>query len=755
MNHSKLIKLGLIFLIAFQVVSFVWVYACIKNVKGYSEVIDIIGQQRMLTKHLGMLALLSENADYVDTRMQATNLAITNNNAFTLEFLSNKANSDSQRVFLENVIEHHALFYESMKAYLFRINPVPVAVLQERVDHMEALHKDVAKHLVSGSKEKQAVLVNAIIGSFLLFSFIIWYMLVCIVKPLIVKDKSEIQEFADSLSVFKSFFTNSNDAVLIFDGNWQLVEANESSFKITNQQNHSLKISSQIWLNKILNSCKLSMTDQLRTVGQWQEKLQFESLERDSVYLAGDGVKVYVEKEQQDYYVLTFRDITDLQKKQIETEKLASTDALTGFLNRFAGLRKLEEACVRARESNQLVGVLFADLDAFKKINDVHGHYVGDTILRDISSRLRGLQTDNIKIARYGGDEFVFVCEQANDRKQFYDLASTIVSLFDEPFIIKNLTWKINISIGISVYPDHSKDFSELIRLADIAMYNIKGDKDTSSTFFSKDMTRLLSKKDTLENEIKLAVPRREFKQVFQPIVDLSTGQVVGAELLLRWNNKTLGAVPPDKFIPVAEQIEHIYEIDRWSWQACLKSFEDIAWDGYLSINLSSLHFKKTNVIDTFLTSLNRSRFKNKVIFEITETAIVENIESSTKLINKIKHYGYSVAIDDFGTGYTSLYYLKILPIDYLKIDKSFVYDITENENSASIVRAMIGLAMDLNIKVIAEGIESEQVEKSLRRSKAHYAQGYHYSKPVPIDDFYEKFVKPLPLDEPPVKEIQ
>ncbi len=739
-DNKKRVKIGLAILSGLFVLSVYWVWMCQQQVSGFSQLINASGQQRMLSQKLAYIALLPE-FDALILNDFEEGITLLESNALSINtMLASKDNMANERVYFKEKRALLSIYTNSLRSLVnngIEIEAWELYLESEQV--LADLDKGVAL-MENAATKAEAALTGAVVGSFLLLLFIVCYVFQLLVYPRLMADKIALTKYADSLSVYKRLFDDANDGVLLFDSNWTLVAANKASFEKIEQGNLSLSIASNFWLNNVFSASQGDMAAQLHKEGAWTANIDYKTLSQGQCFMAVSAMKISATADTSDYYGFMLKDVTALQNKQKETELIAQTDSLTGIFNRSAILDKLRRACLQGHNNQQNIGVLYADLDGFKKINDLYGHTTGDQILKEVSSQLAKVTSDSITLARLGGDEFLFVCEAPVSRVYLEELANKVNEIFASPFVIEGKTYRLGVSIGISVFPEHSENAEELVQYADIAMYQSKHNRVNGCEFFDNHMLSDLISASKMEVQLRQARSHNEYHHVYQPIVDLKESKVIGAELLLRWDNIELGTVSPAIFIPIAEKLEIIYDIDNWSFAKCLQSIAASNWLGYVSINLSSLHFRNVDYIHVFLSDLQNAGLKNKFIFEVTETAILEDIEQSSMVINKIKDAGFSVAIDDFGTGYTSLYYLKMLPFDYIKIDQSFISDLCENENSQSIVRAIIQLAKDLDIKVIAEGVETHNVEVKLRNMGCDYVQGYLYDKPIPLEVLNEKY---------------
>jgi diguanylate cyclase (GGDEF)-like protein len=390
----------------------------------------------------------------------------------------------------------------------------------------------------------------------------------------------------------------------------------------------------------------------------------------------------------------------------------------------------------RARRNNTLLGVMLLDVDRFKLINDSRGHAAGDSLLQQIAARLAGTLRATDTIARLGGDEFTVLVENALHVDEITNIAEKIKNAFATPFNIESGEVFTTTSVGITIFPFDDHDRDELLKNADVAMYNAKQERN-AWMLYRADMNADAAVRLGMEIELRHALVRKEFELHFQPQLNVRTGALVGMEALLRWTNQTLGRVSPADFIPLAEETGLIVPIGEWILRATCEQCKDWERAGLapfpVSVNIAAPQFRRSNLSQLVRAVLTEYRLDPRwLALEITESSIMRHAEQTIQTLGELREIGVSISIDDFGTGYSSLSYLKRFPVDKIKIDQSFVRDISSDPNDAAIISAIIALCQQLGIKTVAEGVETQAQLAFLSTLECDEYQGYLFSKPMP-----------------------
>ena len=429
-------------------------------------------------------------------------------------------------------------------------------------------------------------------------------------------------------------------------------------------------------------------------------------------------------------------DISELTATQNQLLHLATHDSLTGLPNRVLFYDRLSMAIRQYRRKKENIAVLYVDLDRFKQINDSLGHPVGDTLLVNVTQKLKSLLRECDTIARMGGDEFNILLEGVGTTDALIDIVEKLIHAFKEPFIIDGRTLHTTLSIGIAVYPHDGTDAETLLQHADTAMYKAKSDGRNTFCFYADEMGEKAFERIVLENALRIAIKENQFEVYYQPQIDLTNYELIGMEALVRWNHPTWGVVSPATFIPLCEETGLIQEIDFFVLETVVQ--QQMLWQQQgikivkTAVNISAKTLSSRLVAKEVAAIMKFYRCDPRFIaIEITESHIMKNPEEATTILQEFKGYGLEISVDDFGTGYSSLSYLKRLPIDKLKIDQSFIQNIPFDEEDATIAKTIIGLTHNLKLDVIAEGVETIEHENFLLENGCTLAQGYLYAKPL------------------------
>jgi diguanylate cyclase (GGDEF)-like protein len=440
-------------------------------------------------------------------------------------------------------------------------------------------------------------------------------------------------------------------------------------------------------------------------------------------------------------WVATHEDITEQRQSEVKIEYMAHHDALTDLANRVLLNDRLEYALGRVQHG-EMVAVHHLDLDQFKAVNDTFGHPCGDKLLRIVAERLRGLVGEADTIARMGGDEFVIVQATIADPADATSLAQGVIDALSEPYDIDGQQAVIGVSIGISVGPGDGSNPDKLLRNADLALYRAKSDGRGTFRFFEPVMDLQMQTRRILEQDLRKALPSGEFELYYQPVVNLASKEISGFEALIRWNHPSKGMISPADFIPLAEEIGFIVPMGEWVIrQACATAAQ---WPDnlHVAVNISAIQFRSPGLMQVIVSALATSGLApTRLEIEITESVLLHNKEATLAVLHQLRALGIRIAMDDFGTGYSSLTYLQSFPFDKIKIDRSFVKNITENSSSLTIVRAVAALANGMGMTATAEGVETAEQLHSIASEGCTEMQGFLFSRPLPAAEIERQFL--------------
>ena len=440
-------------------------------------------------------------------------------------------------------------------------------------------------------------------------------------------------------------------------------------------------------------------------------------------------------------WVATHEDITEQRQSEVKIEYMAHHDALTDLANRVLLNDRLEYALGRVQHG-EMVAVHHLDLDQFKAVNDTFGHPCGDKLLRIVAERLRGLVGEADTIARMGGDEFVIVQATIADPADATSLAQGVIDALSEPYDIDGQQAVIGVSIGISVGPGDGSNPDKLLRNADLALYRAKSDGRGTFRFFEPVMDLQMQTRRIMEQDLRKALPSGEFELHYQPVVNLASKEISGFEALIRWNHPSKGMISPADFIPLAEEIGFIVPMGEWVIrQACATAAQ---WPDnlHVAVNISAIQFRSPGLMQVIVSALAASGLApTRLEIEITESVLLHNKEATLAVLHQLRALGIRIAMDDFGTGYSSLTYLQSFPFDKIKIDRSFVKNITENSSSLNIVRAVAALANGMGMTATAEGVETAEQLHSIASEGCTEMQGFLFSRPLPAAEIERQFL--------------
>ncbi|MFL1485046.1 EAL domain-containing protein [Marinobacter sp. LN3S78] len=554
------------------------------------------------------------------------------------------------------------------------------------------------------------------------------------------RDETEIRKLSMAVE-------QSPSSVMICDRQWRIEFVNHKFTQLTGYPADQVlghrpgELSLGAHAHRDSQSLWQTIRVQVQRVGVWQGEVNSVRRNGDRYWeqivvspIKDDGGRI-------SHFLVIGEDISIRKRYEQQLLRQANYDILTGLPNRMLALDRLKLAVAQAQREYSLVGIMFLDLDNFKHINDTMGHDAGDNLLveasRRISSCLRGTST----VARLGGDEFLVLLPGLKDANGAEQVAERILGGFGSPFVLGGQEVFVTTSIGIAIYPSDSDNTGTLLQNADAAMYEAKHKGKSAWERFAPEMKELSHERLQMESRMRRALELDEFELWFQPIVDTVSGEVTGAEALLRWNNPVMGMVMPDRFIPLAEETGMIIPIGRWVLeQACAANRrwqEATGKELTIAVNVSPRQFRDPEFVSCTLQALNDSKMPpERVALEITERLLLDNSIETAAILHELDKAGLRLSVDDFGTGFSALSYLKSYPFDILKIDKSFIGDVLVSGDNSALVRAIITMAHSLSLTVVAEGVEEEAQTDFLKTHNCDFAQGYFYSRPLPEAEF-------------------
>ncbi len=547
------------------------------------------------------------------------------------------------------------------------------------------------------------------------------------------------------LQLYAEVFGHIGEGVLISDADNRIVEVNAAVSRITGYAREELIGATPGTFKSGLHepSFYQALWDALHRTGYWQGEILDRTRDGRVLPLLQTISAVRDAEGRLTHYISVMTDISSIKETQSRLDFLAHHDALTELPNRLLFGDRLNHVIERAEREGGAVALLFIDLDRFKNINDSLGHQIGDQLLIEAARRLKGLVRRADTLARLGGDEFVVLMEGQATPAAAVRLADEMVAAFRQPFEVNGIDLHIGCSIGITLYPEDGMDAVALLKNADTAMYRAKEAGRDGHVRYSAELSEAARNKVAIENALRAAVRDGGFELHYQPIMDIQSGRVIAGEALVRWSQGPAGANTPDCFIPLAEETRLIVPLGEWILREALASMR--AWHArdlgleYVSVNISAVQLAQPGFPDRVIALLNESGVPgHQLQIELTENVLMHDIELCAWVLTHLREHGIRVAIDDFGTGYSSLSYLKQLPIDILKIDRSFVRDIPGDANDCAIAAAVIGLARTLGLDSIAEGIETREQQDYLAWIGCDKVQGYLHARPSPAADFAE-----------------
>jgi diguanylate cyclase (GGDEF)-like protein/PAS domain S-box-containing protein len=561
----------------------------------------------------------------------------------------------------------------------------------------------------------------------------------------IVRDLSLRKKIEQDMRLSEQVFSSSVEGIVVFDENRNVLRVNQAFSRITGFAEEEVagrKISG-VFEESFETGKDTDIWYEVDRHGSWQGELMG-CRPNGREFLVWLSFSVTRDDSGRiTNYIAIFNDLTEIKEAQSRIHHLANYDVLTGLPNRVLFQDMLHRALVEAAKSETRLLLLRVDIDRFKTINDTLGDTAGDIILQKVAWRLKDDVRPTDIVARLSGDEFAIFCPRMASESDMIAVVRKLLASFNSPIVIDNNESFVTVSIGAAVFPGDSDNAHDLIRHAGKAMHHVKESGRNSFRFYTQDLDELAFERLILENSLRRALENKEFVLHYQPQVDLSSGQVIGVEALIRWQHPELGMVSPAKFIPMLEDTGLIVQVGEWVLEeACRQCSEwhKAGYDGIrIAVNLSPRQFEQQGPAGAIDKALHGSKMDPKFLdIEITESILMKNVDQNIQILKELKRKNIGISIDDFGTGYSSLSYLTQFPVDTLKIDRSFIMDVTEDPNDAALAMAIISMGHSLKIKVLAEGVETLEQLDFLRQHTCDEIQGFYFCKPLPAEDVRE-----------------
>ncbi|HEY8037703.1 MAG TPA: EAL domain-containing protein [Methylobacter sp.] len=552
----------------------------------------------------------------------------------------------------------------------------------------------------------------------------------------------ERKRVEEKLRLAATVFESTLEGILITDAKTNVIKVNQALCSITGysveefigstpniikSERHSHAFFRQLW-------------DILNKTGQWRGEI-WNRRKNGEIFPAWVNISAVPSSatNKTSHYVAVFTEITELKLSEERLNYLAHHDPLTGLPNRLLFHDRLEQAVLQAQRSKHMIAVMFLDLDRFKAINDTLGHVIGDQLLVAVAERLKHCARETDTIARLGGDEFAVIITRIIQEEDVEQVAQKIIQALSSVYSVGGYEVFITASIGINLYPGIDNDRGKLLENADVAMYHAKQFGRNNYKFYSTDMNAVAFERLMLETNLRRALEREEFRLYYQPQIDMQSGIVNGVEALIRWQHPELGLVSPLEFIPLLEETGLILPVGEWVIRTACKQIREWLDAGFpplvMAVNLSARQFRQPNLIEMIEQALHEFNIPPAQLeLELTESVMMDNMEETVETLKKLKLLGLKIAIDDFGTGVSSLGYLKHFPIDTLKISHDFVLNLPMDSADASIASAVIGLARNMQLSSVAEGVENQGQMDFLRGQDCERMQGFLFSRPIPSD---------------------
>lgn len=721
-------------------------HSLIDSQEEYGTLINLSGKQRMLSQKNALYAhLVFEHGSEKLDHLKSLIVLMKQDHAFITSHLP----SDALRHYyfqsggLDSQVQHYfglldAFVLNSDRETLDRIIDASAPLL-ERLDQAVTIFETENSTIVMTLEKREQLIYFGTLMTLVLEAIIIVLPMIRLHKNYLTELESAVAQRTKELEIFKRIFDNSHEGMMITD-------ADERILKI----NHAFSVITGFSVEEVLGQTPKILQSGKQSPDYYRQ--MWNSINRDNIWQGElvnrrkDGKEVYelvtilkLSDAQEINYVSIFSDISERIFHQEQLSYMASHDSLTGLFNRNEVLLRLNHALDLSERTKKIVAVLFIDLDNFKIVNDSMGHSIGDRLLFEISKRLVRVVRKSDTLGRIGGDEFIILVESLPQKGDEGSLLQDLMRQFERPIVIEGKAYQLTASVGVT-YSDQGDDTTSqsLIRQADLAMYRAKEMGRNRVAYYSVDLEEKIQSQLLVIHQLQNALKQNELELYLQPKINLKTGKICGAEALLRWQ-KDGAFVSPAKFIPIAEENNLIKEIDIWVVQRAIDYLYSLQLhnsdDFSIAINISGRTFSDPAIMENLLNDIISNGCAKTIEIEITEGILIENLIMAMRMMRKIKAAGISLSLDDFGTGYSSFSYLSRMPLDSIKIDRSFVSSLHERKQEI-LTEAIISFSKKLGMKVIAEGIETPQQLEWLTARQCELAQGYLFSAAIPFEKF-------------------